>query len=105
MIAHISILYQEADPATYSGVEVRAEKESEKIIFNSGDATIDYWAGMTYIDLYYGSFDPPRYITMGSSSIDHFVMDGGDFEWDVKKLKYEQIAAAIRAAKEKLETK
>lgn len=61
--------YDELDPATYRGFVLNIP--GHKTRFNSGDPVADYLA----VAIYLATLGNP-YVT-GSSSCDHFVMDGG----------------------------
>jgi len=86
MIPFLPILYDEdMNPdETYRGVELRmgsgAQRDGPPEVFNTGNPTVDYHTAMLVVWRRWieaggdKDEDPP---VMGSSSIDHFVMDGG----------------------------
>lgn len=74
-MAIIGIVYDEPDPETYGGVSLKMMPEGKREDFYTGDPTVDYLtAGI--VAKYRLKGGP----VMGSSSVDHFSMDGGDLE-------------------------
>jgi len=74
MLPHLSIDYDEPDPATYRGIKIRLGGREALISSDPPNPTRDFavaviWAART---------DAPSYMT--SSSVDHFVMDGGTLD-------------------------
>lgn len=92
-IPFIGIEYDEPDPATYAGVRLRMGPEVEPEVFFSGDPTTDYLTAGCVVHYRMG----PDARIMGSSSVDHFVMDGGTLEDEDPP--QEKIEAAIAAAR------
>ena len=72
--------YDDADPATYEGISLLMLDDKKPELFNTGNPTVDYHTAMAVIykrakDAGVDIDDVP---IQGSSSIDHFVMDGGE---------------------------
>jgi len=95
-VAHISIKYDEGDPATYAGVEYRVDRGKHMYCINTGNPTADYAAAMMVLYTVNGD----EAIIMGSSSIDHFVMDGGDLE--TENFSEEQLVQAKKSIQTEL---
>ena len=93
----ISCLYDEPDPSTYRGMEIRIDRESEPLVFNSGNPTVDYVTAGCVVYTRAGGEVP----IMGSSSIDHFVMDEGDLK--TEEIPDDEIRAGYAAARAYLE--
>jgi hypothetical protein len=81
----IRIHYDEPDPSTYESVEVYTRnysgEELERKKFATGDANYDYHCGMIWLEN-----AGCEHVT-GSSSCDHFIMDGGIIDLEVPGLK------------------
>jgi hypothetical protein len=73
-IVFVSVLYNEPDPSTYQGFKILRGEESH--VFNTGNPTLDYLTAGATIYLKWGKSST----IMFTSSIDHFVMDGGDLQ-------------------------
>jgi len=101
MIPYLSILYSEPDPDTYEGVSLRMVDEPE--VFNTGNPTVDYWTAFYVIMRRFNavgpeaSIDPSDVPVLGSSSIDHFAMDGGVL--NTEEPSEDEITTAVAAAK------
>jgi len=95
-VAHISIKYDEGDPATYAGVGYRVDRDKRMYFINTGNPTVDYAAAMMVLYTVNGE----DAIIMGSSSIDHFVMDGGDLE--TENFSEEQLVSARKSLQTEL---
>jgi len=93
-IAHLSCLYDDRDPATYEGIELKMSLEAEPEVFNTGNPFHDYLTAGIIVFHRAGE----NAIVMGSSSIDHFAMDGGDLP-DGDTATEEQVMEAALAAK------
>ena len=76
LIPIIGIIYDDSDPISYKGVDLHIGEERET--FYSGDPTVDY---LTAGFVAHYRAGPAAHI-MCSSSVDHFVMDGGELEDD-----------------------
>lgn len=72
MVAFISVNYEELKPETYAGFTLKMGDRVETI--NTGNPTVDYVA----IGCIAYTIAGGRLPIMQSSSIDHFIMDGGD---------------------------
>jgi len=75
LIGHIGVDYDDSDPASYAGVSVYSwdgKNRESKRSFVSDSPTNDYWKAMVYL-YYIKDVDT----VTGSSSVDHFTMDGG----------------------------
>lgn len=81
----IGIDYDEPDPNTYRAVKIRTRdvkgKQVQTKSFASGDANYDYHCAMLWLDV------AGCETIMGSSSCDHFQMDGGTIDLEVAGLK------------------
>ena len=81
----IRIRYNEPDPKTYQSVEIYtrdfAGKQIQKQTFATGDANYDYHCAMLWLG------EAGCEIVMGSSSCDHFQMDGGVIDLKARGLK------------------
>lgn len=75
-VGHISVIYDGEDPKSYRGVEYSTKAAPGTHVINSGNPKVDYVCAMLVLDSM--KADP----VMGSSSIDHFTMDGGDLNTD-----------------------
>lgn len=95
-VAHISVRYDDSDPATYAGVEYRVDRGKHMYCINTGNPTADYAAAMMVLYTVNGD----EAIIMGSSSIDHFVMDGGDLE--TENFSEEQLVSAKKSLQTEL---
>jgi hypothetical protein len=73
-IAIVYIDYDEGDPSTYRGVAVKNDG-LEVRRWNTDCPTSDYAEASLYA---YENYS----IVMAASSVDHFVMDGGDINTD-----------------------
>ena len=93
MFVFMSIIYEEGDPNTYAGFELRADKKTIGI-FNTGNPTVDYLTAMWWIKLSYGE----DVHVSGSSSIDHFAFDGGDLRDGEGQYTPEEVAKAKKLA-------
>lgn len=69
----VSIDYEEFQPETYRGVEVRVQGE-EPVRFESGDFEKDWNDAADYCQETDG-------LVMVSSSVDHFFQDGAPYEF------------------------
>lgn len=65
--------YGEGDQDTYRGVIVKCEGKVEKI-FDSGDVFLDYTSAVTWTR-------KKDFVTLISSNVDQFVMDGNKYTW------------------------
>jgi hypothetical protein len=92
MIAFVRVLYTEPDPSTYGGIHLHIDGWER--LFASGTPTVDYLAACVVTMDRLGE----NARMMGSSSIDHFVMDGGDLE--TEHPTPQQVQAAMRLARE-----
>ena len=97
----LGIKYDDENPASYGGVTLRMLDKGEELFF-SGDPTVDYHTAMNVIfkrckDAGVSIDDIP---IQGSSSVDHFVMDGGELR-DTDPTD-EEFTKAILAAKKHL---
>lgn len=97
MIPLIGVVYDDVNPESYAGIQLRFGHGKE--VFNSGNPTVDYFTAYWVIfkrckDAGVDVDDVP---IMGSSSIDHFVMDGGIL--NDSDPSQEDMDAAIAAAK------
>lgn len=101
MIPILGILYDETDPATYSGVTLRLGDDRE--VFNSGNPTVDYLTAYFVLSHRYraAGFDVGDVPVMASSSVNHFVFDGGTL--NDSDPSQEEVDAAVAAAKAYLE--
>lgn len=68
----LTILYKNADPSTYSGVQTSDEGRADET-FYTGDPTVDYLAAGAVGHYRYGQ--DAHFVC--SSSVNHFVFDGG----------------------------
>lgn len=91
MVPLISILYDEPDPATYRGVQLKMGPEGEPEVFGTGDPTVDYLTAGSVAHIRLG----PGASILGTSSVDHFSMDGGD----IRDFTREDVEKAIRLAR------
>lgn len=74
-MTYYSVLYDEADPSTYEGLEVRHSEPREKVKFFTGHGpTIDFMVSVLVL--------PRMSQYFVTSSVDHFIMDGGDINMD-----------------------
>lgn len=69
----ISIDYDEGNQESYRGVEISGENGTH--VFGTGHPELDYAMARIFCEIL--SSEP----IMLSSSCDHFVMDGDEFEW------------------------
>lgn len=79
-IYHISIDYDEPDQSTYRAVVVKTSmpiKIAKK--FATGNPEVDFLAAHNWLIK-----RKDMAMCMYSSSVDHFTMDGDDYEWTVK---------------------
>jgi len=95
----MACLYDDVNPETYEGISVRMGRDEKPKVFNTGNPTVDYFtayfvASKRCKDAGVDIDDLP---VMGSSSIDHFVMDGGTLNTD--EPSDEDVQAAVTAAK------
>jgi hypothetical protein len=95
----MSCQYDDENPASYQGISVKVGREAEPEVFNTGNPTVDYFtayfvASKRCKDAGVDIDDLP---IMGSSSIDHFVMDGGTLNTDDPG--DEDVQTAVVAAK------
>lgn len=101
----IGILYSDDPNASYAGVTLSMDRGSSIEVFDTGNPTVDYHTAMLVVwrrhVLSGGSPDVNPHV-MGSSSIDHFVMDGGDLRDEDPT--QEEVGAAVAAAKDYLMT-
>jgi hypothetical protein len=72
MTAFLSIIYDDIDPTTYAGVQLRAGVDGEPVVFNTGNPTIDF---ITAGAVAHHMVGDNVYL---SSSVNHFGNDGGD---------------------------
>lgn len=87
MVGHISVKYEEADPTTYSGIEYGWNRKYK--IINTGNPSVDYIIAMILLSRKEQETGHP---IMRSSSVDHFIMDGGEME--TEDFSEEHISAA-----------
>lgn len=73
----ISVLYDDENVETYNGIKL-SSMGSEICVINSKNPTIDYLAAFLLIQKLTNFVD--NVTVMGSSSVDHFVFDGGDLK-------------------------
>jgi hypothetical protein len=95
MSAFITVLYDDANPETYEGVSLSMTYRSPEEVFNTGAPFHDYLTAIFVVHERWGE----DAIIMGSSSCDHFVMDGGEC-LDAENATEDQLVAAIKAARE-----
>ena len=69
----LSCLYDDVDPTTYEGIELRMRLGAKREVFNTGNPFHDYLTANIVAFLRAGE----HACVMGSSSVDHFSMDGG----------------------------
>jgi hypothetical protein len=76
----LSIKYDDANPATYEGVTLSMDRDKPRELFSTGNPTVDYntAAAVVYRRFYNAGVDVDDVPLMGSSTIDHFIMDGGE---------------------------
>lgn len=86
--------YDEPDPKTYRGIGVRMGIKAEQELFNTGRPYHDYLTAHLVIWKRVGE----GMDVMGSSSLDHFVFDGGELP-DSAAATEEQLNEAVEAAK------
>ena len=79
-MAVYSIEYDEPDVSTYKHVKI-SYGENQKKIFDSGDFVKDWYNLIKFIVL-----NLEEYPIVGSSSVDHFFMDGANDLYDVAYL-------------------
>jgi hypothetical protein len=99
MVPILSILYTEPKPETYAGVRLRMYEDKPEELFNSGNPAVDFFTAGFVAHYRLG---PDAHI-MGSSSIDHFVMDGGVLEDE--EPSDDAVKQAIAAGKAYLESR
>lgn len=92
-VIHLSCLYDQ-NPETYEGIELCMALGAESEVFNTGVPYHDYLVAATVAHARAG----PDALIFGTSSIDHFVMDGGDLP-DGTEATEEQVDKAAKAAK------
>ncbi len=90
----LNLLYNDEDPLTYAGIQVKASGQL-LATFNSGNPTVDYFASGAFCEL----LSPDCRIS-GSSSLDHFVMDGGKMWDEGDAINPEHITQAKQMAQE-----
>ena len=93
----LSCLYDDQNPETYEGIELRMDIDAEREVFNTGTPFHDY---LTAACVAYTRAGEHAYIT-GSSSLDHFVFDGGVLP-DGTAATEKQTKAAIETARQYL---
>ena len=93
----LSVLYDEPNPATYAGIQIRTRQDPEPRVevWNTGVPTVDFLTSQFVLTGRYGP-DNAGTLTSYSSSWDHFAMDGGDLP--ESGYTDEQVAAARVAA-------
>ncbi len=96
-VIHLSCLYDDVDPSTYEGIELRMRLGSKREVFNTGDPFHDYLTA-NMVAFTRGGLDA---CVMGSSSLDHFAMDGGHLP-SPELATREQLKAADETAREYL---
>lgn len=95
----LSCLYDGSDPATYRGFRLRGSSDQEPMVFNTGNPTVDYiTAGCVAYTLAGGPCP-----VMGTSSIEHFVFDGGILNTD--EFTEEEVRAGRENARRYLESR
>jgi hypothetical protein len=94
----MSCKYDDVDPATYKGIELQMKPGAKREVFNTGDPLHDYLTA-GFVATSRAGDDAPIF---GSSSIDHFVMDGGA-QLDAEQATPDQLKAALKAAEAYLE--
>lgn len=101
MILHISCDYDEPDPKTYRGFRIRPASGApapfdthDTVVINTGDPVADYYTAVMVLNKRYGD----HCTVMGSSSVDHFAMDGGAGKelGDLTKAEIKHIKARIK---------
>ncbi|MDB4278053.1 hypothetical protein N9917_00325 [Deltaproteobacteria bacterium] len=95
----MACLYDDENPETYKGISLSMGRDAAKDVFNTGNPTVDYFtayfvASKRCKDAGVDIDDVPL---MGSSSIDHFVMDGGTLNTDDPT--DDEVQGAVAAAK------
>lgn len=90
MTAYVTCIYDDTNPESYSGMQLSCPGYP-KVVFNTGRPTVDYLTAGAVASHRLGD----HAIIMGSSSIDHFVMDGGE---NIDVSTPEQDEEAIRLA-------
>lgn len=98
MIPIIGIVYDDNNPESYAGVTLRMGSGSLADTFHTGNPTVDYLTAVFVVASRNGVDHP----AMSSSSIDHFVMDGGDLNTD--NPPEAAISAALDATRRYLES-
>lgn len=82
---YISIKYDEPDPSTYTAVKISTRDyhgdDVEEKTFATGDANYDYHCAMLWMET------AGCESIMGSSSCDHFQMDGGVIDIGIPQLR------------------
>ena len=75
-MAFVSIDYDEPNQKKYRSVDVSSRKDGKTVKFDSGNFVKDWWDAMKYliIDLDW------EYPTSFSSSVNHFIMDGDNYD-------------------------
>lgn len=90
----LNCCYEEPDPSTYAGIELRMGIGRKKEVFNTGDPFHDYLTAGAVAHMRAGEDAD----VMGLSSMDHFSMDGGVL-LDGMSATDDQIKAALEAAR------
>jgi len=99
----MSLDFDEGSPETYRGITIRRlnpDRERESPIrFYSGNPTVDHLAAFQYLYNIHGvpNHNTHNFAVMGSSSLDHFVMDGGELR---ESYTQEELAQAVILAGE-----
>lgn len=79
----LSILYEEPDPRTYAGIRLSNSRMDEVHVINSGNPHKDYLKALSWYE--------EDTIILTSSSIDNFLLDGGDLSSDSRLVTDQEI--------------
>jgi hypothetical protein len=100
---YMDLDFDEGSPETYRGILLSRlgddRIKNPPIRFYSGNATVDNLAAFQYLYNIHGvvTRNSHNFAVMGSSSLDHFVMDGGELRENYTK---EELAEAMILAAE-----
>ena len=105
----ISCDFDEGEASTYRAIELsllHGGESKDRERFATGDPLHDYLTAMYVVFIRYerAGLDPDDATIMGSSSVDHFAMDGG-ITLDAEGADMENLKRAARAAKEYEDTR
>lgn len=90
VIVSTNIDYIDGDQSTYKGMDLTitsfGSDEKEKFRFETGHPSVDY------INMYKKIWEYNNVVSIvGSSSMDHFTMDGNDYKYLILNHNWEQI--------------